>query len=239
MSPELSTVRALTFDVFGTVVDWRGSIAREVRKLARGKGLRINAVKFSDAWRAGYRPAMNRVISGELPWTNIDGLHRMALVELLARHEIRGLSEAEIDEMNRAWHRLDPWPDTVAGLTRFKSRFIIATMSNGNVAMMVNMAKRACMPWDAVLGAEVARAYKPERLAYETTARLLGLANEEVMLVAAHNRDLAAARGFGFRTGFVTRPTEHGPGQTTDLQTEQDWDIVATDFRDMATQLGC
>lgn len=235
----LTNVKALVFDVFGTVVDWRSSVSRECQAFGARKGIERDWTAFAVEWRKAYRPAMNRVTSGELPWTNIDGLHRMALVELLARHEIRGLSEAEIDEMNRAWHRLDPWPDTVAGLTRFKSRFIIATMSNGNVAMMVNMAKRACMPWDAVLGAEVARAYKPERLAYETTARLLGLANEEVMLVAAHNRDLAAARGFGFRTGFVTRPTEHGPGQTTDLQTEQDWDIVATDFRDMATQLGC
>lgn len=234
-----ANVKALVFDVFGTVVDWRTSVIRECQEFGVRHGIERDWTAFAVEWRKAYRPAMNRVSSGELPWTNIDTLHRMALVELLARYDIRDLSEADIDELNRAWHRLDPWPDSVAGLTRFKSRFIIATMSNGNVALMVNMAKRACLPWDAVLGAEVARAYKPEKLAYETTARLLGLANDEVMLVAAHNRDLAAARGFGFRTGFVTRPTEHGPGQTTDLKADQDWDVIAKDFRDMAAQLGC
>lgn len=232
-------VKALVFDVFGTVVDWRSSVIRECQAFGTRKGIERDWTAFAVDWRKAYRPAMDRVISGELPWMNIDALHRMALLELLERHDIGGLSEAEIDDLNRAWHRLDPWPDTVHGLTRLKNRYIIATMSNGNVALMVNMAKRACLPWDAVLGAEVAHAYKPERKAYETTARLLGLANDEVMLVAAHNNDLAAARRFGFRTGFVTRLTEHGPAQTTNLKAEQDWDVIATDFRDMAAKLGC
>lgn len=235
----ITSVKALVFDVFGTVVDWRSSVIRECQAFGARKGLERDWTAFAVDWRKAYRPAMDRVISGELPWMNIDTLHRIALLELLERHDIGGLSEAEIDDLNRAWHRLDPWPDTVAGLTRLKNRYIIATMSNGNVALMVNMAKRACLPWDAVLGAEVAHAYKPERKAYETTARLLGLANDEVMLVAAHNNDLAAARRFGFRTGFVTRLTEHGPAQTTNLKAEQDWDVIATDFRDMATKLGC
>jgi len=235
----ITSVKALVFDVFGTVVDWRSSVIRECQAFGARKGIERDWTAFAVDWRKAYRPAMNRVISGELPWMNIDALHRMALLELLERHDIGGLSEAEIDDLNRAWHRLDPWPDTVAGLTRLKNRYIIATMSNGNVALMVNMAKRACLPWDAVLGAEVAHAYKPERKAYETTARLLGLANDEVMLVAAHNNDLAAARRFGFRTGFVTRLTEHGPAQTTNLKAEQDWDVIATDFRDMAAKLGC
>lgn len=232
-------VKALVFDVFGTVVDWRSSVIREAQAFGARKGIERDWTAFAVDWRKAYRPAMNRVTSGELPWMNIDALHRMALLELLDRYDITGLSDAEIDDLNRAWHRLDPWPDAVPGLTRLKARYILATMSNGNIALMVNMARRACLPWDAVLGAEVAQAYKPERKAYETTARLLGLANEEVMLVAAHNPDLAAARGFGFRTAFVIRPTEHGPDQTINLTAEQDWDVVAADFRDLAAKLGC
>lgn len=232
-------VKVLFFDVFGTVVDWRTSVIRECQAFGDGKGIKRDWTAFAVAWRKLYRPAMDKVTSGELPWMNIDSLHRMALAGLLGEFDIKGLTEADIDELNRAWHKLDPWPDTVPGFTRLKKRFILSTMSNGNVAMMVNMAKRAGIPWDAVLGAEVARAYKPERKAYETTARLLGCANEEVMLVAAHNNDLAAARSYGFRTGFVHRPTEHGPGQTTNLKAEQDWDVIAKDFQDMATQLGC
>jgi len=233
-------VKALFFDVFGTVVDWRSSVIRECAAFGARKGIERDWTAFAVAWRKMYRPAMDRVASGELPWTNIDSLHRTALVKLLDEYKIAGLTEAEIDDLNHAWHRLDPWPDTVSGLTRLKSRFIISTMSNGNVALMIDVAKWGGIPWDAVLGAEVAQAYKPERKAYETNARLLGCAkNEEVMLVAAHNNDLAAARKFGFRTGFVVRPTEHGPGQTVNLKPEQDWDVVATDFRDMASKLGC
>ena len=231
-------IKALTFDVFGTVVDWRSSIAREGQALGRAKHLDVDWVKFADAWRGLYQPAMDRVRRGEVPWTKLDDLHRASLVQLLDEFEIRGLGEAEIDELNRAWHRLDPWPDAVAGLTRLKRRFILATLSNGNVALMVNMAKRAGLPWDAILGAEVVQCYKPQPKAYLGTAALLGLAPAECLMVAAHNGDLTAAQTQGFRTAFVLRPTEHGPGQKTDLKAERDWDVVATDFEDLASKLG-
>jgi 2-haloacid dehalogenase len=232
-------IKALTFDVFGTVVDWRSSIAREGQALGRAKQLDVDWVKFADAWRGLYQPAMDRVRRGEVPWTKLDDLHRASLVQLLEQFGIRGLDEAEIDDLNRAWHRLDPWPDAVAGLTRLKRRFILATLSNGNVALMVNMAKRAGLPWDAILGAEVVQCYKPQPRAYLGTAALLGLAPAECLMVAAHNGDLAAAQAQGFRTAFVVRPTEHGPAQTTDLKAERDWDVVATDFNDLASKLGC
>jgi 2-haloacid dehalogenase len=236
---DAGTIKALTFDVFGTVVDWRSTIAREGQALGRAKQLDVDWVAFADAWRGLYQPAMERVRRGEVPWTKLDDLHRASLVELLDRFAIRGLSEADIDELNRAWHRLDPWPDAVAGLTRLRRRFILATLSNGNVALMVNMAKRAGLPWDAILGAEVVQCYKPQPKAYLGTAALLGLAPSSCLMVAAHNGDLAAAQAQGFRTAFVVRPTEHGPAQTTDLKPERDWDVVATDFNDLASKLGC
>jgi 2-haloacid dehalogenase len=233
-------VRALTFDVFGTVVDWRTSIAREGEALARRKGLtHVDWLRFADAWRALYQPALSRVRRGEQPWTRLDDLHRASLETLLKEFDVRGLDEAEVDDLNRAWHRLDPWPDAVPGLLRLRPRFVLATLSNGNVALIVNMARRAGLPWDAVLGAEVARHYKPQPEAYLTTADLLGLAPEQCMMVAAHNSDLAAASRLGFRTAFVLRPTEHGPRQTTDLRPERDWDVVASDFLDLADRLGC
>ena len=232
-------IKALTFDVFGTVVDWRSSIAREGQALGRAKHLDVDWMRFADAWRGLYQPAMDRVRRGEVPWTKLDDLHRASLVQLLDEFKIRGLNGAEIDDLNRAWHRLDPWPDAVAGLTRLKKRFILATLSNGNVALMVNMAKRAGLPWDAILGAEVVQCYKPQPRAYLGTAALLGLAPAECLMVAAHNGDLTAAQAQGFRTAFVLRPTEHGPGQKTDLKAERDWDVVATDFNDLASKLAC
>ena len=236
---EANAVRALTFDVFGTVVDWRTSIAREGAALGWRRGLTVDWTAFAEAWRGLYQPMLSKVRSGEMPWTKLDHLHRMALDRLIAEFAIRGLDEDEIEDLNRAWHRLDPWPDAVAGLTRLRRTFILATLSNGNVALIVNMARRTGLPWDAVLGAEVARHYKPQPEAYLTTAELLGLRPEQCMMVAAHNNDLAAARGVGFRTAFVPRPTEYGPGQTKDLVAEHDWDIVARDFNDLAARLGC
>lgn len=237
MNPD--AIKALGFDVFGTVVDWRTSVAREGRELAAAKGLEgIDWEQFADDWRALYQPSMTRVRDGERPWMILDELHRESLDKLLKQYSIKDLTEAEIEHFNRAWHRLDPWPDVVTGLTRLKERYILATLSNGNIALMVNMAKLAGLPWDVVLGAEVARAYKPQPEAYLATARALGLDPDECMMVAAHNGDLVAAAACGFRTAFVTRPTEHGPGQTTDLEPTGDWDIVATDFLDLASQLG-
>jgi 2-haloacid dehalogenase len=236
---DTQAIRALTFDVFGTVVDWRTSIAREGETVGRRHGLTVDWRAFADAWRGLYQPMLSKVRTGEMPWTKLDDLHRMALDRVMAQFAIEGLSAEEIDDLNRAWHRLDPWPDAVAGLTRLRRTFILATLSNGNVALIVNMARRAGLPWDAVLGAEVARHYKPQPEAYLTTAELLGLRPEQCMMVAAHNGDLAAARGVGFRTAFVARPTEHGPGQKKDLVAEETWDVVASDFVDLATRLSC
>ena len=236
---DLDSVKALAFDVFGTVVDWRRSIIREGEALGRAKGLTVDWARFADAWRGLYQPMLSRVRNGELPWTRLDDLHRVSLERLLVDFGIAGLSEAEIDHLNRAWHRLDPWPDAVPGLTRLRRRFILATCSNGNVALIVNMARRAGLPWDAILGAEVARHYKPQPEAYLTTVDLLGLRPEQCMMVAAHNGDLAAAAGCGLRTAFVPRPSEHGPDQRTDLAPTRDWDVVAQEFVDLAVKLGC
>jgi 2-haloacid dehalogenase len=237
MDPE--RIKALTFDVFGTVVDWRGSIIREGQAFGRRHGLQVDWEKFADAWRGLYHPTMDRVRKGELPWMRLDDLHRMSLDRLLVDFGVRGLAEADVDHLNRVWHRLDPWPDAVEGLTRLRRTFILATLSNGNVALMVNMAKRAGLPWDAILGAEVARHYKPDPETYLVTADLLGLRPEQCMMVAAHNNDLKAASALGLRTAFVRRPAEYGPGQSTNLKPERAWDVVAEDFVELAQRLGC
>lgn len=234
-----SGIRALTFDVFGTAVDWRAGIIGEGRALGDRKGLEVDWAVFADRWRALYQPAMSRVRSGELPWTKLDDLHRMNLEMLIDEFGITGLTEQEIDHLNHAWHRLDPWPDVVAGMTRMKQRFILGALSNGNVSLIVNMAKRAGLPWDVVLGAEVARHYKPQSEAYRSAAALLDLAPDQCLMVAAHNGDLEAAAACGFRTAFVCRPIEHGPGQTTDLEPGSGVDWSANDFLDLAAQLGC
>jgi len=236
----LESIQALTFDVFGTVVDWRGSIIREGEALARRRGITgVNWAEFADRWRALYQPAMTKVRINQITWTKLDDLHRMSLEQLVEEMGIKGLGEADLDDLNGAWHRLDPWPDAVPGLTRLKKKYVLATLSNGNVALIVDMARRAGLPWDAVLGAEVARAYKPQPRAYLTTAAMLSLKPSQCLMVAAHNGDLGHASALGFRTAFVPRPTEHGPGQTTDLEPERPWDVVASDFVDLAAKLGC
>ena len=234
---DLAQVKALTFDVFGTVVDWRSTIIREGRALGARRGLQVDWEAFADAWRAGYGPSMNRVRQGERPWTNIDGLHRLILDELLVRFGIEGLSEAEKDDLNRVWHRLEPWPEAIASMERLRERYVLASLSNGNVALLVNMAKRAGLPWDCVLSSELARHYKPDPEVYLLAARLLGLEPRQVMMVAAHNGDLLAARAVGYRTAFVLRATEYGPGQTTNLEADPRVDVVAADFLDLADQL--
>jgi len=234
-----SNIRALTFDVFGTVVDWRSGIVREGEAIGRARNIQLDWGKFADAWRDLYQPSMDRVRRGEIPWTPLDDLHRQALQKIVQEFGIDPMGAEQLDELNRAWHRLDPWPDSIPGLLRLKRRFILATLSNGNVALLVNMAKRAGLPWDAILGAEVARHYKPDPEAYLKTAELLGLRPEQCLMVAAHNRDLIAAGNLGFRTAFVYRPNERGPNQTSDLKPERDFDIVARDFIDLAARLGC
>ena len=231
--------KALGFDVFGTVVDWRTSITREGEAFGREHKLTVDWLKFAVAWRDLYQPMMNKVRHGEIGWTKLDDLHRMALDRLIEEFKITGLAENDIDHLNRAWHRLDPWPDSVPGLTRLKTKYVLTPLSNGNVALMVNMAKRAGLPWDAILGAEPAQHYKPHPEAYLRTAGFLGIRPDELMLVAAHNGDLKAARSCGLKTAFVPRPTEHGPGQTKDLKPDADWDVVATDFVDLAKKMGC
>ena len=234
----LLSVKALVFDVFGTVVDWRSSVAQEVEALAKRKNLTIDGAKFADAWRGGYAPSMNRVRTGEMPWTRLDGLHRLILDKILVDFGITGLSEAETGALNRAWHRLRPWPDAVAGLTRLKKRFIIAPLSNGNIALMTDMAKHSGLPWDCILGAELVRHYKPDPVVYQSAADFLDLKRDEVMMVAAHLGDLRAAKTEGLRTAFVTRPLEYGPGGKPDLKADASADVSASDFNDLARQLG-
>jgi 2-haloacid dehalogenase len=231
-------VKALVFDVFGTVVDWRRSVAAEVQALAARKGLTLDGAKFADAWRAGYRPSMDRVRSGELPWTKLDHLHRMTLDRLLPEFGVTTLTEDEKRELNRAWHRLRPWPDSAAGLTRLKKRFIIAPLSNGNIGLMTDLAKHAGLPWDVILGAEVVRHYKPDREVYQSAADILDLQVGEVMMVAAHLGDLRAAKSVGLQTAFVPRPLEFGPDGKPDLAADGVAGITAKDFNDLARQLG-
>ena len=236
--PQLASVKALVFDVFGTVVDWRTSVTQEVEQLANRKGLSVDGARFADAWRAGYGPSMNRVRSGELPWTKLDGLNRMILDKLLTDFGIAGLSEAETEALNRAWHRLRPWPDAVGGLTRLKKRFIIAPLSNGNISLMTDLAKHSGLPWDCILGAELVRHYKPDREVYQSAAEILDLKPADVMMVAAHSGDLHAAKGVGLTTAFVARPLEYGANGKPDLKGEVPVDMSAKDFNDLAGQLG-
>ncbi|HJO10879.1 MAG: haloacid dehalogenase type II [Gammaproteobacteria bacterium] len=234
----VANVRALVFDVFGTVVDWRSSITREGQLLAARKGYTADWANFADRWRSGYGPAMNRVRTGELPWTKIDDLHRMILDELVVEFGLTGMTEEELDHFNKAWHRLSPWPDTVGGLNRLKTRFIIATLSNGNVALLTNMAKNAGMPWDAILSAELSGHYKPDPEAYLKAADLLSLPPEQVMMVAAHPGDLRAAARTGMRTAYVIRPLERGPGRPVNTNPDGEFDVTANDFVDLAVKLG-
>jgi len=231
--------QALLFDVFGTCVDWRSGVMGEGEALARRLGLAgIDWGAIADAWRAQYQPKMDEVRSGARPWTTLDVLHREGLDRVLADFGLDATPAADRDELTLAWHRLDPWPDVVAGLERLRRCFIIAPNSNGNIALLVHMARRAGLPWDAILGAEIAQAYKPQAAVYLKSAAALGLAPGEVLMVAAHNNDLVAAAACGLKTAFVPRPSEHGPGQTSDLQPERAFDVVARDFLDLADQLG-
>jgi 2-haloacid dehalogenase len=234
-------MRACLFDVFGTVVDWRTSVSRDLAAFAREKRLpAIDWLEFAIEWRRLYQPSMEEVRSGRREWTILDVLHRESLDALVRRYAITGLADADLDHMNRAWHRLEPWPDVVEGLVRMKKKLIIAPCSNGNIALMVNLARYAGLPWDCILGAETAGAYKPLPEAYRAACRHLGLPPGEVTMVAAHNNDLKAAKAQGLRTAFVARPTEHGPGQRTDLAPDPACaDISAADFVALAAQLGC
>jgi 2-haloacid dehalogenase len=236
--------KALAFDVFGTVVDWRNSIAREAAPVLAAAGrAEIDPHDFADQWRARYHGAMKRANAAraadpEAGFVKLDTLHRAMLDDLLATLDL-DLGDDVRAELTLGWHRLDPWPDTVPGLTRLKARFPIVTLSNGNIAMMVAMARHGGLPWDAILGAEIAGAYKPAPEAYRATATALDIAPGDLCLVAAHHADLAAARTAGLQCAFVARPMEYGGRPAPDRDAVQDWEVTATDFLDLANQLGC
>jgi 2-haloacid dehalogenase len=228
-------VRALVFDVFGTVVDWRGGVAREVRRLL---GPSVDALAIADDWRGRYVPSMDRVRSGELPWTPLDALHRSSLDGVLADAGLASTPADVREELVLAWHRLDPWPDVVPGLTRLRRSYVLAPLSNGNVALIVDMARRAGLPWDLVLGAEVVRHYKPDPEVYDSAPHLLALPPAEVLMVAAHVEDLAAARARGLQTAYVHRPDEYG-GRRVPPADDPDADLSVTSFLELADRLGC
>ncbi|MCI4663308.1 MAG: haloacid dehalogenase type II [Neomegalonema sp.] len=228
----------LLFDVFGTVVDWRGSVAREVKQAAETRGAALDPFAFADAWRSLYQPSMEEVRSGRRGWTILDDLHRESLDKLLAQFGVAELfDEPARRDLNKAWRRLDPWPEVGPALSRLKQRYFIAPCSNGNIALIARMARRAALPWDAILGAEPARAYKPQPEAYLRSATMADAPPEACMMVAAHNEDLEAAAAAGLQTAFVLRATEHGPGQSKDLAPTGAWTINARDFDDLADQL--
>ena len=233
-----TSIKALTVDVFGTVTDWHSTIIREGERFGSQKQISVDWGQFARAWRSGYEPAMGRVRRGELPWTKMDTLHRMILDDILADFPILELPEDERSHFNRVWHRLDAWPDVVGGMLRLKSKYIVAALSNGNVSLLTNMAKHAGIPWDCILSAELARHYKTDRKVYETAAHLLDLEPSSILMVAAHNHDLEGARSVGFRTAFISRPLEWGPEGGADTATDGEFDIIAQDFHDLATQLG-
>jgi 2-haloacid dehalogenase len=231
-------IKALAFDVFGTVVDWRSSVIAEGEQLGKTKGLQIDWAAFADAWRSIYRPYMDRVGNGQLPWTKLDDLHRQMLEATLTKFGIANLTNDEKEHFNRVWHRLTPWPDSVPGLQRLKSRFVVSTLSNGNIALLTNMAKHAGLPWDCILSAENVRHYKPDPEVYLLVSQLFDLQPEQVMMVAAHEHDLQSAQKHGLRTAYVHRPMERGPGKALTKPPTERYDIVANDFLDLAAQLG-
>ncbi|WP_447553553.1 haloacid dehalogenase type II [Vreelandella sp. EE22] len=230
-------MKAILFDVFGTVVDWRSSLIQQFSELEQELKIELPKEALTDQWRQCYAPSMDRVRKGELPWTKLDDLHRESLVQLLDQHGI-ALSGATVDRINLFWHRLTPWPDVPRGLEHLKEDYIIGTLTNGNVSLMVDMARHAKLPWDMIFCAELFEHYKPDAEVYLGACRLLNLPPEEVMLCAAHNADLRAARGQGMKTAFIPRPTEYGPEQSKDLEAEEDWDFVAEDFVALSERLG-
>ncbi len=233
-------VKVVIFDTFGTVVDWRSSVATEGKSAAHSIGLtEFDGDAFADAWRAGYHPKMKEVRDGKRPWTTNDVLHRERLEEIIPDFGLDKLENPAREDLNRAWHRLNPWPDSVAGISRLKNRFVVSTFSNGSLGLLVNMSKNAGLPWDAILCSDVFRAFKPAAECYLGAIDLLGGEPQSIMLCAAHNYDLSRGRKFGMQTAYVNRPTEYGPDQTTDLKADQDWEIVATSIEEVADRMDC
>jgi len=238
MTSFLPEIKALTFDVFGTVVDWRGSVIRDGEALSRRTGVKVDWGAFADAWRGEYAPSMRPIREGTREWVNLDVLHYENLVTTVKKLGVEGLSEQDLRWLNETWHRLDPWPDAAEGVARLKRKYVVVTLSNGNVALTIDLLRHGKLPFDSVLGAEIAKQYKPHPQAYLTTVSLLQLQPSQVLMVAAHNSDLRGASKAGLCTAYVIRPTQFGPGQKTDLAPEGDWDVVANDFLDLAEKLG-
>ena len=234
----ITGIKALTFDTFGTVVDWRTSIINDLSAYGRKHGLNVDWTAFVDEWKNAYKPGMDKVRKGVWPWTTIDGIYRRSLDELAPRFGLDRLDPDVLHHINRAWHRLLPWPDAVAGLTRLKKKFLISTLSNGDVDMLANMAKLGGLPWDVILCGQVFRHFKPDPEVYLGAIEMLGCKPHEIMMVAAHNDDLKHARSHGMRTAFVLRPTEYGPQQQTNLKATEAWDVIASDFGELASALG-
>ena len=229
---------AIVFDTFGSVVDWRGSLIADLTAFGKERGVTADWPALVDAWRAAYHPSMDRVRKGELPWTRLDDLHRASLDRLVAEHGIKGLTEQDLVHINLGWHRLNGWPDSVVGLKRLKTQFVIGPLSNGNVSLLTYMAKHAGLPWDMIFGSDLFGHFKPDPETYLGVAKMMDLAPDQVMMAAAHNGDLAAARKCGLMTAFWPRPAEYGPHQKRDYKAEEEWDIVAKDIEDLATRLG-
>jgi len=237
---DLSQVKALVFDVFGTVVDWRSSLIADFTEWGKKRCISADWTALVDGWRAVYAASMDEVRKHpERGYVILDTLHRQSLEKLVEQLGISGLDDADLHTLTMGWHRLHPWPDSVSGLTRLKTKYIIGTLSNGNVALLTEMAKFAKLPWDAIFSAELFEHYKPDPETYLGAARLLCLSPAQVMMVAAHNHDLKAAQKLGLKTGFVARPTEYGPLQKYDLEAKGDWDVVAKDFGELAARMGC
>ncbi len=234
-----SEIKALLFDVFGTVVDWRGSITREMQRFGSEQQINQDWQQFALDWRALYQPAMEGIRSGKRGYVKLDQLHRENLQQLLRTYGLESLTEAQLGHVNRVWHRLQPWEDTLPGMNRLKKHYVLASVSNGNVALMVNMAKHSAIPWDMILGSETAQGYKPQDKVYLHSAQMLGLEPAQCMMVAAHNDDLYAARALGFKTAYINRPYEYGEGQINDLHAEEAWDIVGEYMTDVADELVC
>ena len=233
-----SSVKAVVFDVFGTLVDWRTSLVAQLRGFGREKGVQADWTALVDAWRSRYQPSLDKVRGGLIPWSILDELHRASLISLLPDFGLSALTDQDIDFLVRGWHRLNPWPDVVPGLHRLRQRYIIGPLSNGNLSLMVNLAKFARLPWDVVFGSDLFRHYKPDSETYLGVCDFLRLKPAQVMLGAAHNYDLRAADALGLKTAYLPRPTEFGPNQTTDLQPEGNWTILAADIEDLAVQMG-
>ena len=234
-----SAVKAVIFDTYGTVVDWRSSIATEVNTMAKAIGINIfDGDSFADAWRAGYEPKMKEVRDGLRSWTTNDVLHRERLDEIIPLFGLNDLDDNQRIKLNQSWHRLSPWSDSIPGITRLKSKYIVSTFSNGSYRLLINMAKNSGIPWDSILCSDVFHAFKPSKKCYLGAIDLLGGEPETIMLCAAHNYDLSRGRKFGMQTAYVDRPLESGPNKTHDLKAEQNWDIITTSIEGVADQLG-